>query len=138
CQPVNVVGIRNDAQVFKRRAGHPPDHVHRLTRTDIVSRNEDLLNRAGELLANLVAEGRKRKLNDTATLAGDDLSISLETEGVDRVDVYVDGRPRASVDLSAPNEVVTAPGGTGARRIRLEGFEDQKLVANRVISLMDE
>ncbi|HEX2281180.1 MAG TPA: S41 family peptidase, partial [Thermomicrobiales bacterium] len=51
-----------------------PDHVHRLTHTDIVSRNEDLLNRAGELLANLVAEGRRRKLNATATLAGDDLS----------------------------------------------------------------
>jgi C-terminal processing protease CtpA/Prc len=110
-----------------------PDHVHRLTRTDIVSKNEDLLNRAGELLA----KGSKRKLDATATVSGDSLSLALETEGLDRVDVYVDGRPRASVDLSAATQEVTAPGATGARRIRIEGFQDEKLVANRVIPLMD-
>ena len=54
---------------------------------------------------------------------------------VDRVDLYVDGRPRASLDAPAGTSTITVEGVPRARRVRAEGFAGGKLVAARTVAL---
>ncbi|MEV4088508.1 S41 family peptidase [Nonomuraea fuscirosea] len=105
--------------------GVASDHRHRMTRDDVLHGNADLLARAGELLA-----GRPvRRLDVRVTGTG----LTLSTRLVDRADVYVDGRPAVSVDVTGPETTVTVPGAAGAGVIRVEGFEHGELVAARTI-----
>ena len=77
---------------------------HFMTRDDIMEGNVDLLNRAGELLAALPV----RRLDVTVSPAGgDDLAVEFDVDNIDRVDIYVDDRPRASVDPGGGNASLT-------------------------------
>jgi hypothetical protein len=109
--------------------GVVPDERHFMTRDDVLEGNVDLLNRAGELLAALPA----RRL-DVAVSAGasDDLDIEVEVANVDRIDVYVDGRPRASLDPDAAVTVADVPAATS---VKVEGFAGGELVAARRIDI---
>src|SRR4051795_7071947 len=82
--PVEDLGVRSDVR-------------HEMSRRDVLDDNVDLLDAAGALLA-----GRPvRRLRVTPSLAADGtLTLRLTTSGLDRVDVYVDGRPRGSSDVS--------------------------------------
>ncbi|TDD35894.1 peptidase S41 [Nonomuraea terrae] len=102
-----------------------PSHRHRMTRRDVLEDNADLLARAAELLA-------ARPVRRLDVQVGAD-ELTLTTHLVDRADVYVDGRPRASADVTA--EVVTVPvtGVGSARVIRVAGFQDGELVAARTV-----
>lgn len=57
-----------------------------------------------------------------AAPSGGDLVVTAEVEGIDRLDVYVDGRPRASVDAAGGAVSVTVAGAAGAAGVRVEGF----------------
>ncbi|PZG03292.1 S41 family peptidase [Nonomuraea aridisoli] len=105
--------------------GVVPSHRHRMTRRDVLEDNADLLARAAELLS-----ARPVRRLDVRVGADD---LTLTTRLVDRADVYVDGRPRASADVTA--EVVTVPvtGAGSARVIRVAGFQDGELVAARTV-----
>jgi Peptidase family S41 len=108
--------------------GVVPDERHFMTRDDVLEGNVDLLNRAGELLAALPV----RRLDVTASPSGsDDLDIEVEVANVDRVDVYVDGRPRASLDPAGGSASVTVTGVPGASSVEVEGFDGDELVAAR-------
>jgi hypothetical protein len=112
--------------------GVVPDELHRMTRDDVLGGNVDLLNRAGELLAALP----RRRLDATATLSGTGrLRLKIDASGVDRVDVFVDGRPRASTDVSGGAATVTVSGVAGATAVRLEGYADGRLAAARALQL---
>lgn len=140
------VSIRRTLRVG-RSAGTPvedlgvrPDVRHRLTRADVAGANEDLMAEAARLLA-----GRPVRRLDVATQArGSDVTeLTLTTTGLDRVDVYLDGRPVLTRDVSddAPTVVeLTAAmtgvpagtgGGPGGGRLRFLGFASGDLVANR-------
>jgi len=108
--------------------GVHPDARHELTRRDVLEGNLDLLDAAGVLLA-----GRPvRRLRFTATRSGDGvLTLALGLQGVDRVDVEVDGRPRGSYDVADGDCELVVPGVPGARSVRLEGFFEGTLVAAR-------
>ena len=108
--------------------GVHPDARHELTRRDVLDGNLDLLDAAGALLA-----GRPvRRLRFTATRSGDGvLTLALGLQGVDRVDVEVDGRPRGSYDVADGDCELVVPGVPGARSVRLEGFFEGTLVAAR-------
>lgn len=84
--------------------GVTPDVRHHMTRRDLLEGNLDLLERAGSLLAALPM----RKL-DVAVHpgAGGTLLVELEVTGVDRADIYVDGRPRGPVDITGTSASVT-------------------------------
>lgn len=130
------VSIRRTLRVGKA-AGTPvedlgvmPDHRHRMTKRDVLEGNVDLLNRAGELLA----EMQVRRLTAKATLSGGTLKVTIEADGVDRVDVYVDGRPRASKDIGA-STTVTLSGMQGAQAVRIEGYDAGQLVACRTVEI---
>jgi cytosine/adenosine deaminase-related metal-dependent hydrolase len=77
--------------------GVEPDERHEMTRDDVMHGNQDLIDHAGKLLA----AGPVHRLEfkaDALTDGGIDLAISVKN--VDRIDVFVDGRPADSFDLS--------------------------------------
>ncbi|MEW9550426.1 S41 family peptidase [Nonomuraea sp. NPDC050783] len=127
------VAIRRSLRVHDR-AGTPvedlgvaPDERHRMTRRDVLQDNADLLEHAGRLLAALPA----RRLEVEVAASGGELT--LRTHLLDRADVYLDGRPRASVDLTQETVTVPVPGAGAAHTIRVEGFQDGALAAARTI-----
>jgi C-terminal processing protease CtpA/Prc len=95
------VAIRRTTRVAGR-AGDPiedlgvvPDVVHTLTRRDLLEGNADLIAKAAEILSQ-----RSRHLLDVITaLRPDGASLTVETAGLDRVDVYLDGRPVDTFDV---------------------------------------
>jgi hypothetical protein len=111
--------------------GVVPNVRHRMTRDDLLAGNKDLLDRAGALLAGMPV----RRLDIAAVLDAGDLRVDLTVANVDRADVYVDGRPRASVDTPTSDASVSVPGVGQATVVRAEGFADGKLVAARTVTL---
>ena len=63
------------------------------------------------------------------------LTLRLEVENLDRADVYVDDRPRGSVNVTDGSATVVVTGVEGARSARVEGFSEGELVAARRIAL---
>jgi hypothetical protein len=63
------------------------------------------------------------------------LRLEIEVEGVDRADIYVDHRPRASVDLSEGQATVKIEGVGDGATVLVEGFADGNLVAARRLEL---
>jgi hypothetical protein len=110
--------------------GVEPDERHPLTRRDLLEDNRDLLDRAGELLRAMPV---RRLEVQAAPDAGGALTVQLQVGGLDRADVYVDGRPRASVDLAGADATVTVPGAAGAAAVRVEGLAGGELVASRTV-----
>jgi hypothetical protein len=103
-----------------------------MTRRDVLEGNVDLLDRAGALLAAQPV----RSLDVHAELdAGGKLTVTLEVSHIDRADVYVDNRPRASVDLAGGTSSIDLEDAADAGSLRVEGFADSKLVAARTIVL---
>ena len=131
------VALRRSLRVGAR-SGQPvedlgvvPDALHDLTVRDVLGGNEDLMAHAGRILATL----HPRRLTATAALDGDKLRLTLDTLGLDSVDVYVDGRPLASAKVSdGANEVLLAAA-AGAAQVRLAGFDGTQLVAGRLLAL---
>jgi hypothetical protein len=112
--------------------GVQPDQRHRMTRRDVLEANQDLLDRAGALLAAMPL----RRLQATATPAADGtLTVALEAGGLDRADLYLDGRPRASVDLGGGTATVSLEHAAGAGSLHVEGFSNRELVAARTVVL---
>jgi hypothetical protein len=126
------VAIRRTLRVGKV-AGTPvedlgivPDERHRMTRRDVLEGNVDLLEHAGRLL--VTQPSRTLQVSVRAAPSGTGLTIELRGAGVDRADVYLDGRPRASADLIDGVASVTVEGVPGTRRVRAEGFAGGVLV----------
>ena len=136
------VSIRRTLRVGERSAGTPvedlgvmPDELHRMTLRDVLEGNADLLDRAGVILA----QGQARRLDVFADLDDDDaLQIEVETAGIDRVDAYVDDRPRASVDVVDGLTTFTIPDVPDARRLRADGLLAGALVASRIVRVSDD
>jgi hypothetical protein len=55
--------------------------------------------------------------------------------GLDRVDVYVDGRPRTSSDVTDGDRRLTVPDVAGATTVQVQGFAVGTLLAARTASL---
>ena len=108
--------------------GIVPDQRYRLTRHDVLDGNPDLLDFAGALLATMP----KRALSLTSALdGGGTLTLQVTTQGIQRLDVYVDGRPRASADVADGASTVPVPGVAGATVLRVDGYTGGELVASR-------
>jgi hypothetical protein len=111
--------------------GVVPDQTHPLTRDDVLAGNTDLMDKAGGILAALPV----RRLDVATTVAGGTLTIQLTTQAVDRVDVYLDGRPVASPTITAPTATVTVPGASTGQLLRADGFSAGSLVASRRVTV---
>jgi hypothetical protein len=113
--PVEDLGVRADV-------------CHEMTRRDVLEGNLDLMEAAGALLA-----GRpRRRLTLAAAVDGAGvLRLQLSVAGIDRVDVYVDGRPRSSTDMADGDRTVEVPDAAGAGVVQVQGFAAGELVAAR-------
>lgn len=114
--------------------GVVPDHLHRLTVRDVVEENDDLMDAAGELLA-----ARTPRVLDAELGApsGGMRTLTLQTEAIESVDVYLDGRPVATTatsDGSTDISVDLARAVDGSM-LRLEGFAAGELVAARHLAV---
>ena len=107
--------------------GVTPTVQHALTKADILNGNVDLLNRAGKLLAAMPV----RRLAVAATRTGSDLNIVVDADGIDRVDVSVNGRPVASPDVAKASVTVTTTGVASGAVVLVEGYQKGALVAAR-------
>jgi C-terminal processing protease CtpA/Prc len=112
--PVEDLGVRADVR-------------HDMTRRDVLESNVDLLDAAGALLAARPV----RRLALTPSVDGGTLALRLRTGGLDRVDVYVDGRPRGSSDVGDGETTLTFAGSGGATTVQVQGFAAGELVAAR-------
>jgi len=76
--------------------GVEPDERHEMTLGDIMHGNRDLIEQAGRLLA----AGPLHRLDFKAdALADGNIELTISAQNVDRIDVFVDGRPADSFDL---------------------------------------
>ena len=126
------VAIRRTLRVGKL-AGTPvedlgvkPQETHRMTQADLLEGNVDLLNRAGELLAAQPV----RRLDLTTSFSGTRLTVAIDAQGIDRVDLYVDDRPISSEDLTGPVSIDILEV-TSGQLLRADGYDAGKLVASR-------
>lgn len=112
--PVEDLGVR-------------PDSTHQLTRDDLLSGNVDLLDAAGALLAAMPV----RRLDVTTSLAGTTLTVDLDVDGLDRVDLYVEDRPISSEDLAGAPISINITDVTAGQLLRADGYSAGDLVASR-------
>ncbi|MBO3749238.1 hypothetical protein J5X84_24430 [Streptosporangiaceae bacterium NEAU-GS5] len=126
------VAIRRMLRVGETTDGTPledlgvkPAERHLMTRADVLNGNPDLMEHAGRILAGMP----KYRLNVGVEVGDDSLFVTLDTREIDRVDIYVDDRPRESADITQSPTRVTVDGVISAGKIRVEGFHQGALVA---------
>lgn len=127
------VSIRRTLRVGEE-AGTPledlgvvPDLLHNMTRQDLLNHNMDLINRAAEILNDMPV----RQLEViTESVTPGNVQLVLTTQGITRLDVYVNGRPQGSLDFTDGETELNLPL-PGINSISLEGYDDNELVANR-------
>jgi hypothetical protein len=107
--------------------GVAPTVQHAMTRADILNGNVDLLAKASELLAALPV----RRLSVTAAFTRAGLRVEITAAGLDRVDVYVDGRPIGSEDVPAEPIVLTELRASVGSVVVARGYLAGELVASR-------
>ncbi|HEX2079457.1 MAG TPA: S41 family peptidase, partial [Longimicrobium sp.] len=117
-----------------RQAGAPledlgvvPDRRHFLTRNDLVNDNVDLLNRAGELLAEMKPV-RALKVTAQSSSAAQ-ATLLAQTQAISRLDVYVGDRPNQSIDVQASPTTIVVPRAAAPAKLEIRGFDGGKLVA---------
>jgi hypothetical protein len=106
-----------------------PDFRHEMTRDDVLKDNVDLINKA----ASLLADKPVRKLSiEVGPGAGSTRNVTATTLNVSRLDVFLDGRPQQSLDVSdgATQFVVALPSPGGAM-LELQGYDKGELVISR-------
>ncbi|WP_350277414.1 S41 family peptidase [Kribbella sp. HUAS MG21] len=130
------VSIRRTLRVGKL-AGTPvedlgikPHETHRMTRADVLEGNVDLLKRAGELLAAMPL----RRLDLQTSFTGTTLTVAIDVQGIDRVDVYLDDRPISSEDVTG-TAAIDILDVTPGQLLRTDGYEAGVLVASRRVTV---
>lgn len=116
--PVEDLGVR-------------PDVVHKMTRNDLLAGNVDLLDAAGKLLSEMPA----RRFAVTTSLSGTTLTVDLDTEGVDRIDLYLDDRPVTTEDVGPDQLTLEIENAEAGQLLSAEGYLDDDLVAARRLTI---
>ena len=104
-----------------------------MTRRDLLEGNADLMEKAGELLA----QGTPRTLDVTVTSRDDSAAaLAVTTAALTSLDIYVDSRPVTTARVLDGINTVTVPlSGPGSVTVRLDGFDGAALVAASTLAL---
>jgi hypothetical protein len=127
------VSVRRTLRVHDRSGtpvedlGVVPDERHYMTRRDILDHNDDLIDRAGEILAALPSY----QLDGEVTLGAGNPTVSVTSSNLDRIDVAFDDRWVASRDVT-DGTTTTRPAGSPTV-VDLTGHRQGKPVARRRI-----
>ena len=110
--------------------GVAPDERYHMTRADLLQGNVDLIARAAKILAGKP----KQTLQIETTGAAPFGKVVVKATDLDRVDLFVDGRPVASTDLSpapaAPTTITLPKPVASKKRIAANGYRKSKLVVS--------
>jgi hypothetical protein len=138
------VAIRRTIRVGEQ-AGTPvedfgviPEYFHKMTRDDLINANVDLINHAAELLAQLPS----RKFSvQIVSKEEKSLNIRVSTKNIDRLDIYMDKRPRESVNVlqkARTRQIRFSLPPEGAKTLEVRGYALNSLVAVKRISIGNE
>ncbi len=108
-----------------------PDSRHSMTKEDVLNANNDLINRAGQILSTMPV----RRLSTEISRSGLSLTIHAITLGLDRLDCYLDSRPVESLDISDGTQQFDLQLPVNVQLLELAGYSDGDYVAARKISL---
>ncbi|MEL6234806.1 MAG: S41 family peptidase [Pseudomonadota bacterium] len=118
--------------------GVEADHIHAPTPLDIIDSNRDLKHAAIRLLA----AQRRASLSVKADVSGGMLRLTVMPRDANRIDVYIDGRPIASVDTNDSETSVISPlpfiTNQTVFKLRVEAWRDGEAVANHCQDLRVE
>ncbi|MEM9199246.1 MAG: S41 family peptidase [Pseudomonadota bacterium] len=110
--------------------GVEADHIHAPTPLDIIDSNRDLKRAA----IGLLAKQRRASLSVRADMSGGMLRLTVMPRDANRIDVYIDGRPIASVDTNDSETSVISPlpfiTNQTVFKLRVEAWRDGEAVAN--------
>ena len=134
------VALRRTLRVGKRWGGQPvedlgviPDVRYQMTRRDLLEGNADLMEKAGEVLA----QGTPRTLEVTVTSHDSSAAqLAVTTAALTSLDVYVDGRPATTARVLDGINTVTVPLSNPVPvTVRVDGFDGAALVAASTLTL---
>ncbi len=112
--------------------GVVPNANHKMTKNDVLNGNGDLVAAAAKLLA--TAQRVSLSATTTGKTAGK-RTLTVITQGIDRVDVLVDGRPRLSADVTdGTTPVPISNPGPGTHTFVLHGYEGGALRATFTVA----
>ncbi len=131
------VAIRRSLRVGKQSGtpvedlGITPDSRHYMSRDDLLAGNVDLINKAGEILSGMPV----RKLDVTTTMSSGNMTIQAETLGLSRLDIYIDGRPVDSIEVTDGSQSFDIDLPPSATLLEFAGFKANEYVASRLVDL---
>ncbi len=131
------VAIRRSLRVGKQFGtpvedlGITPDSRYYMTKNDLLAKNIDLINKAGEILSGMPV----RKLNVTMTTHQETVTIQAETLGLTRLDIYIDGRPVKSIEVTDGIKSFDICVPPSAILLEFAGFKANEYVASRMVDL---
>lgn len=135
------VAVRRSTRVGKRAGvlledlGVVPDENHRMTKEDIMNGNVDLINHAARMLKEMPCYALSAKVEGAAGNGGAPV-VTVTTKNLDRLDVYLDGRPRLTLDAADGDQSFSLPAtagataGAGAAPLELRGYKGSELAAS--------
>lgn len=126
------VAVRRSTRVGQRSGvpledlGVVPDVPHFLTRNDVLKHNVDLIAHAAQILAEMPTQTLRLE-----AVGAPVQTIGVEVENVDRVDLYVDGRPIVSRNVVPGTADISLPEAVPSGRLLLaHGYRDGDLVVS--------
>lgn len=128
------VAVRRSTRVGKRAGvlledlGVVPDELHRMTKDDVLNGNVDLIERATAILKEMPSYTLTAAIAAPANGGGP--AVTATTKNVDRLDVYVDGRPRLTLDAADGDNRFDLPAGVTAAQLELRGYRGGEHVAS--------
>jgi hypothetical protein len=144
------VAIRRATRVGKRSGtlleelGVVPDEFHSMTKNDVLNQNEDLITHAASILAGLPVRALDVELRFArpgGPLEKGNVDVWATVQNISRLDAYVDGRPRRSIDVDdeANTQVFEVMvGDPGFHTLEIRGFYDDELVAVKRVEVQIE
>ena len=134
------VAIRRNLRV-RAQAGTPledlgvkPDKIHNMTRNDLLKKNVDLIEEAGQMLSKQKHRIYTLDAQIKSELSGD-YTGTATTKNLNRLDVYVNDRPLHSLSIKNGVHTFTLPKLSASSIVELKGYKRGELVASRRVGL---
>jgi hypothetical protein len=109
----------------------PDTPLYRRSRNDVLHDNVDLIRHACTLLRERHDRGEVYRLEARVVRPGPPAELAVQTHNITRLDVYLDGRPDRSLDVTDGQIALTLPSSaSGLHTIELRGFA----AANRLVA----
>jgi hypothetical protein len=109
--------------------GVTTNDIHHMTKKDVLESNVDLIEHAAGLLAGM--QDKAYALSAIAnTSPGDGITVTATTSLLDRLDVYINGRPQLTLDVADGPNTFNLPAQLGGAKVEIRGYSQGQLAAS--------